>query len=68
MRTTRNIYNGSVWSSEWATYKGDSRALSKEQLALTQRRPIAVPPPQDLFASFADPLYAKVTDYLSSIY
>ena len=63
----RNISHQSVWYSEWATYKGDSRALSKEQLALTQRRPIAVPPPQDLFASFADPLYAKVTDYLSSI-
>ncbi len=57
-----------VWTSEWATYNGDERALTNSQKALAQKRQLPLPSPQVLFAGFADPLYAQVTRYISSIY
>ena len=38
-----------VWFTEWGSFNGDERALSKDQLALCDKRPAPPPPPQDLF-------------------
>lgn len=57
-----------VWASEWASFNGDERALNKAQKALVEKRRMSPPPPQDLFAGFANPLYAQATEYISSIY
>ncbi len=65
----RNIPGQSVWYSEFASYNGDERALSQQQKNLAGRRAfLPIPPPQELFASFADPLYAKASSYIVSIY
>lgn len=58
----------SVWHSEWASFNGDERALSREQLELTKRKPLPPPPPQELFVSFADPLYSKAAQYIAAMY
>ena len=43
------IPSTTVWENDWATYQGDKRALTKEELALTQEKELLPPPPQDLF-------------------
>jgi len=56
------------WSSVWATYRGDERALTDEQLAMTRRREVAIPPPQLVFEEFAAPLYNQAISKISSFY
>ncbi len=64
----RNFSNKSVWASEWASFNGDERALTDDQRKLVGRKPLPVPPPQELFASFVSPLYAQAASYIGAIY
>lgn len=69
-RTTRhsNFAGESVWFTEWAVFNGDERALDKELWGMTHRKPLPPPPPQELFASFAMPLYDKAAKYIGGMY
>ncbi len=64
----RNLAGQSVWASEWAGFNGDERALTDELMELTHRKPLPPPPPQELFASFAMPLYDEAAKYIGSMY
>lgn len=57
-----------VWRDSWASYKGDDRALSKQQLALTNRRALLPPPPSTLFLEFTKPIYSQLVDDISYYY
>jgi hypothetical protein len=57
-----------VWASEWATFKGDERALTKDQIARCKLRDVPPPPPQDLFLEFCKPIYGQVTAHLERFY
>ena len=57
-----------AWINEWATYKGDKRALNKEELRLTQERELLPPPPQEMFEAFAQPLQRKATNLIRRRY
>jgi uncharacterized membrane protein YgcG len=57
-----------VWVSEWATFNGDERALSPEQLALTKLKELPAPPPQDLFIEFTKPIYEQITAKIREFY
>lgn len=57
-----------VWVNEWVNYNGDERALSKDVLALTQRREELPPPPQQLFIEFCRPIYGQVTSRIRNFY
>jgi hypothetical protein len=57
-----------VWFTEWGSFNGDERALSKEQLALCDKRPLPPPMPQDLFIEFTKPIYNQVTPYLKDFF
>jgi hypothetical protein len=57
-----------VWVSEWATFNGDERALSPEQLALTKLKELPAPPPQDLFIEFTKPIYDQITTKINEFY
>jgi len=57
-----------IWFTEWGSFNGDERALTKEQLALCNRKPASPPGPQALFVEFTKPIYAQVTSYLKSFY
>jgi hypothetical protein len=57
-----------VWASEWATFKGDERALSKDQVARCKLREVPPPLPQDLFLEFCKPIYGQVTSHLERFY
>lgn len=57
-----------VWISEWATFNGDERALSPEQLQLAKQREKVPPPAQDLFIEFARPIYDQVVTKIKNFY
>ena len=57
-----------VWSDSWASYKGDDRALNKQQLAMTRRKEVLPPPPNALFLEFTKPIYSQLVDDISYYY
>jgi len=57
-----------VWQDSWATYKGDDRALSSQQLKMAKRKEILPPPPAALFVEFTKPIYAQLVEEVSSFY
>ncbi|MDJ1485094.1 hypothetical protein QNI16_31640 [Cytophagaceae bacterium YF14B1] len=57
-----------VWRSEWASYKGDERALTDKQVKLSQLREAQPPAPQDLFIEFCKPIYTQATGTLRKYY
>lgn len=58
-----------LWGEEWATYKGDERALTDEQRRLTRRsEPTSPPTQQELFAAFSRPLLDQTSSYLRKYY
>ncbi len=57
-----------AWINEWATYKGDKRALNKEELSLTRERELLPPQPQEMFEAFAQPLQRKATNLIRRRY
>lgn len=64
----RNFPGKFVWVNEWASYKGDERALSKEQLQMTKTEPVMPPPQQDLFIEFTKPIFDQVVSFTRSYY
>lgn len=57
-----------VWVSEWATFNGDERALSAQQLKLAQQKEQPAPDPQDLFIEFTRPIYNQITSKIQDFY
>lgn len=57
-----------VWKDSWASYRGDDRALSSEQLQLCKRRETVPPPPQTLFLEFTKPIYSQATSAITRFY
>lgn len=57
-----------VWKSEWATFNGDERALSTEQMQLTRQKELPAPAPQELFVEFTRPIYDQITTKLKEFY
>ncbi len=65
---TEKVPGTYVWICKWGNYNGDSRALSKDLLSITQGRELMPPAPQDLFIEFTKPIYSQLTSRLSSYY
>jgi hypothetical protein len=57
-----------VWYTEWSNFRGDERALTSEQLALCDRKPMPLPGPQNLFVEFTRPIYNQLTPFLQEFY
>jgi hypothetical protein len=57
-----------VWISEWATFNGDERALTPQQLQLCKQREKVPPPAQDLFIEFTKPIYDRLTIKIKDFY
>ncbi len=64
----QKIPSTSVWENDWATYQGDKRALTKDELALTKEKELLPPPPQELFYSFTRPLFDQTASLLRRRY
>ena len=57
-----------VWHDEWATYKGDDRALTEAHKKLLKRKESPNPAPQFLFVEFTKPIYEQLTAKIQSFY
>lgn len=57
-----------IWANEWASFNGDERALTKDQLSLTKVREQIPPPPQQLFVEFCKPIYSQFTSRIKNFY
>lgn len=57
-----------VWQDSWASFKGDERALTKQQLAMTNRKEMLPPPPANLFLEFTKPIYGQLVDEVNYFY
>lgn len=58
----------SVWFSTWGSFNGDERALSDEQFQICQNTEVPPPPPQELFVSFAMPIYDQLIPNINEYY
>jgi hypothetical protein len=72
--TTKNIITQEkmpgtfIWHDEWATYRGDDRALTDVHKKLVNRKESPNPAPQFLFVEFTKPIYEQLTDKIQSFY
>ncbi len=57
-----------VWIHEWATFKGDERALKSEHKTLLKNRDLPPPPPQALFVEFTRPIFTQLTGKVVNYY
>jgi hypothetical protein len=57
-----------VWQDTWASYKGDDRALTNNQLKMTSKRELMPPSPDVLFTAFTKPIYAQLVDEVTYFY
>ena len=64
----RNFPGKFVWVNEWASFQGDERALSKEQLKMTETEPVMPPPEQDLFIEFTKPIFDQAVSFVRNYY
>src|SRR5690606_23854314 len=59
---------GYTWVSNWASFSGDDRALSEQQLAMCKQRETQPPVPQELFLEFTRPLYDQLIPGIRRFY
>jgi len=60
-----NLIPGSfTWINDYAIFAGDIEALNKNQIELTKRKALPLPPGQDLFIEFTKPIYNQLTNQL----
>ena len=64
----RNFPGKFVWFNEWATYKGDERALTDTQKRMTNSEPLMPPPQQDLFIEFTKPIFDQTVSFVRNYY
>jgi len=57
-----------TWVNQYAMFVGDTQALDKNQLELTKRKVLPLPPQQDLFIEFTKPIYDQVTQKLNRFF
>ncbi len=66
--THQKFNGGYTWVSTWASFNGDDRALSQQQLTLCKQRETQPPMPQDLFLEFTRPLYDQLIPGIRRFY
>ena len=57
-----------TWVNQYAMFVGDLEALDKNQLDLTRRKVLPLPPGQDLFIEFTKPIYDQTTQKLNRFF
>jgi tetratricopeptide (TPR) repeat protein len=64
----RSVPGKFVWINEWASYKGDERALSDKEKKMTNSKPMMPPSQQDLFIEFTKPIFDRTLSFIRSHY
>ncbi|RYG21768.1 MAG: hypothetical protein EOO07_01755 [Chitinophagaceae bacterium] len=64
----RKLAGTYVWEDQWASYKGDDRALSKLQLEISKKKEMRPPAPSTLFVELTKPIYSQLVNEISNFY
>jgi len=64
----QNFSGNYVWTTSWASFKGDDRALSDDQKKMCSKEPQIQPSQQDLFIEFTKPIYSQAVSFIRSTY
>jgi hypothetical protein len=64
----KNFPGKFTWFNEWATYKGDDRALTDKQKKMCKSDPVMPPPQQDLFVEFTKPIFNQTVTFVKNFY
>lgn len=57
-----------IWDNKWASFNGDERALSKQDLEAVRFKEEMPPPPQQLFIEFCKPIYDQFSTRIKRFY
>ncbi|MDR2126724.1 MAG: hypothetical protein LBP63_07835 [Prevotellaceae bacterium] len=58
-----------VWTDSYASFNGDERALSHNELEMCRRTQLSTPPPpQEMFVQFTIPIYGNLTRFIQNYY
>jgi hypothetical protein len=66
--THRKFEGNFIWESKWASFNGDDRALTQEQLKWCKQKELMPPPPQDMFLQFTKPIYDQLIPSIRGFY
>ena len=66
--TNRKLPNKDVWVHEWASFNGDARALTRDEMEMSKLKELPPPPPQTLFIGFVDRIYDQIIGSISNFY
>jgi len=64
----RSLPSKYVWVNEWATYKGDERALTDKEKRMSNAKPMNPPPQQELFVEFAKSIFDQTVSFVRNHY
>lgn len=64
----RKLGGEDVWQYEWASFNGDERALTREEIRKAKRKEVPPPMPQELFGIFIEGIYDQAFDQIRSLY
>lgn len=66
--TNRKLPSKDVWVHEWASFNGDARALTRDEIEMSKLKELPPPPPQTLFIGFVDRIYDQIIGSISNFY
>lgn len=64
----RKLGGEDIWQYEWASFNGDERALTKDEIRMSKQKEIPPPSPQELFAAFIDRVYDQAFTQVRTLY
>ncbi len=64
----RKLGGEDIWEYQWASFNGDERALTKEEIQLARAKEVPPPSPQELFAAFIDRIYDQAFGQIRTLY
>jgi len=64
----RKLGGEDIWQYEWASFNGDERALTKDEIRMSKQKEIPPPSPQNLFTSFIDRIYDQALGQIRQLY
>ena len=64
----RKLGGEDIWQYEWASFNGDERALTKEEIQMSKQKEVPPPNAQQLFAAFIDRIYDQALGQVRQLY
>ncbi len=64
----RKLGGQDIWEYQWASFNGDERALTNDEIRMSKQKEVPPPTPQDLFASFIDRIYDQALGQIRQLY